>query len=296
MSKKIRTRKTAEQRQAEMTELHEQIADKVEALRETDQWAQFLRWVQAFHSYSFSNQILIWSQMPEATQVAGFQAWKKLGRQVTKGQKGLRIIGGRTFTVTEEDEDGEENTRGGVRFFPCSVFDISQTEVMEGAEQPEDIAHALTGEDEHGITEAVADWLTGNGWTVTFEPVTGPANGYTQFRTDGQPGTVVVDSTMAPAQQAKTTIHEAAHATLHGPQSEAAERGTLETEAESVAYVIAAMLGLDTSSYSIGYVAGWSAANLETIRATAENVSKAVKVIYTGITTTADKAAEPVAA
>jgi len=109
---KVKTRKTAEQRQAEMNELHEQIATKVEELRDTEQWKTFLRWAAAFRSYSFSNVLLIWSQMPEATHVAGFQAWKKLGRQVTKGQRGIRILGGRQFTTTEEDEEtGEENTR-----------------------------------------------------------------------------------------------------------------------------------------------------------------------------------------
>ncbi|GAB3186278.1 hypothetical protein GCM10027060_26680 [Nesterenkonia halophila] len=293
MAKKINTRRTAGQRQAEMTALHEQIASKVEELRDTDQWAVFLRWVQAFHDYSFSNQVLIWSQMPEATNVAGFQKWKQLGRQVTKGQKGIRIIGGRAFRVTEEDEEtGEENTRRGVRFFPCSVFDISQTEPIEGAEQPEEIAQPLTGDDPLGIAEAVSDWLTAEGWTVEFRPVEGSANGYTT--TDGS-RQVVVDSDMEPAQQAKTALHEAAHAILHAEDPAAAERGTKETEAESVAYVVGGLLGVDTSSYSVGYVGGWSGADVDAIRATAENVSRAARMIHDGITEqAADR--EPVAA
>lgn len=294
---KVKTRKTAEQRQAEMNELHEQIATKVEELRDTEQWKTFLRWAAAFRSYSFSNVVLIWSQMPEATHVAGFQAWKKLGRQVTKGQRGIRILGGRRFTTTEEDDEtGEENTRSGVRFFPCSVFDISQTEPMEGYEEPEDIAAPLTGADPQGIAQAVADWLTAEGWAVSFEPVPGPANGFTQYSGTDQPGRVVVDSDMEPAQQAKTAIHEAGHAMLHGPGSEAAERGTRETEAESVAFVVGGLLGLDTTDYTIGYVGGWSGADSALIRSTAQNVVRAASTIYDGITAQADEDTEPAAA
>src|SRR5699024_4182063 len=85
MARKIKTTKTAEQRRAEADELHGTIAAEVEALRDTDAWQQFLTFAQVFHSYSLNNVMLILSQRPTATQVAGFRKWQELGRQVRKG-------------------------------------------------------------------------------------------------------------------------------------------------------------------------------------------------------------------
>jgi hypothetical protein len=56
-------------------------------------------------------------------------------------------------------------------------------------------------------------------------------------------------------------------------------RGIKECEAESVAYVVAGLLGIDTSAYSVGYVAGWVNGDVEAIRATAANVLRAVHTL-----------------
>jgi hypothetical protein len=45
-----------------------------------------------FSSYSLNNQILILLQRPLASRVAGFQTWRKLGRHVVKGAKGIAIL------------------------------------------------------------------------------------------------------------------------------------------------------------------------------------------------------------
>ena len=63
-----------------------------------------------------------------------------------------------------------------------------------------------------------------------------------------------------------------------------AHRGVKETEAESVAYIVAGTLGLDTAAYSIGYVAGWSGCEAETIKATAANVLRAAHTLADVIT------------
>lgn len=170
-----RTRLTQEQRRGLIAALHETIAAKVEALRDTDQWRTFLDLTSGFHHYSLNNLILIWSQRPDAT-------------------------------------------------------------------------------------------------------------GYTT--TDGT-RRVVIDADLAPAQAAKTALHEAAHALLHAyltGAEYAQHRGVCETEAESVTYVVAGLLGLDTSAYSIGYVAGWSDADSELIRSTAANVLRAVHTIADALT------------
>src|SRR5437879_2419409 len=60
---------------------------------------------------------------------------------------------------------------------------------------------------------------------------------------------------LSPAQSTKTLAHEIAHAILHGEDIESRERA--EPEAESVAYIVWGLLGVDSADYSFGYVAGW---------------------------------------
>lgn len=255
------------------------LVNQVESLADSGQWQRFLDFTASFRSYSFNNLMLIWAQLPEATRVAGFRQWEKLGRHVRKGEKSLKIFGYSTKKTTEtDDESGEETTKRRAYFPVLSVFDISQTELEEGRTDDSSIVTLLTGADETDIFGRVADLMRGQGWTVRVGN-TGIANGYTT--TDGT-REIVVGEKLEPAQQAKTMIHEAAHALLHADETAAEyiqHRGVKETEAESVAYVIASMLGLDTAAYSIGYVAGWADADLEMIRSTAGNVLKAVGIL-----------------
>lgn len=87
---------------------------------------------------------------------------------------------------------------------------------------------------------------------------------------------------LSDAQAAKTILHEAAHVLLHAEEGHAeyvAHRGVKECEAESVAYVVAGIHGLDTAAYSVGYVAGWTGADAETIQATAGAVLPAAHTL-----------------
>ena len=296
MGRKISTRKTAEQRRAEAEKLQETIATQVDELRSTKKWADFLAFATKFHTYSLNNLMLIMGQNPEASQVAGFRKWQELGRQVRKGEKALKILG---FAEKKLTEDEAKTTSGPVRrnskgepvrvYFPTlSVFDISQTDKTdENAPDPIDpheFVTAVEGEDEHGISEAVAAWLEAQGWTYTREEIPGGTNGYTT--TDGS-RRVVVDANLSPAQAAKTSLHEAAHVILHSEDATGdyvAHRGTKECEAESVAYVVAGILGLDTSAYTVGYVATWTATDTEAVRTTAANVLRAAHQLADAIT------------
>lgn len=295
MSRKIKNRKSPEQRREEMEQLHESIGQQVEQLRDSQAWEDMLHYMKAFRTYSISNLLLIMSQFPNATQVAGYGKWRKeFGRQVSKGQRGIKIIGGRKAKVTETNPDtGEEEEKNAVRFFPCTVFDISQTEPVEGeARDIPELSQKVGGDDPEGITEAVGEWLTGQGWSFTIEPIPGGTEGYTQKESRR----VVVDAGMPPAHTATVALHEAAHVVLHTDEDHAeyvAHRGIKETEAESAAYVVAGLLGLDTSASTIGYVAGWSGADAEVIKATAANVQRAANTIYDAITENAAEDTEP---
>lgn len=286
MARKIKTTKSPEERRAEAESLHATIAQQVEELRNSAAWTRFLTFAQAFHRYSLNNLLLILAQNPQATHVAGYRTWQKLGRQVRKGERGIRILGIRDVHKTIEDEQNdEEKEERRVKFFPVSVFDMAQTDPIDPeADDPSTLAHRLRGDDPLGILAAVTDYLTSQGWTVEREAIPGETNGYTT--TDGT-RRVVVDANLSPAQAAKTALHEAAHVILHAEQDPAEyveHRGIKETEAESAAFIVAGILGLDTSAYSFGYIAGWSNGDAKTIKATAANVLRAAHTLADAIT------------
>ncbi|MDQ4504411.1 ArdC-like ssDNA-binding domain-containing protein [Sinomonas sp. ASV322] len=297
MARKVTTRKSPEERRAQAEALQASIAEQVEELRGSEQWQLFLDFARSFHSYSLSNVLLILAQCPTATRVAGFRQWQEKGRQVRKGEKAIRIFGFRQKKVTDEEapegeEDAETNEKGErvVTYYPVlSVFDISQTDLTDPeAGDPSQIARRLEGEEPRGILAAAADWLTGQGWSFEREQIPGSVNGYTT--TDGT-RRVVVDADLSPAQAAKTALHEAAHVILHAEEDHAEyvqHRGIKETEAESVAYVVAGLLGLDTTAYSIGYVAGWSQGEAEAIKGTAARVLRAAHTLADAITAPAE--------
>ena len=66
------------------------------------------------------------------TVVGGFQQWKKTGRVVRKGEHGFLIL---VPSKTNSDDNSEMvSDDEDVRFFTATVFDISQTEVIEKSE------------------------------------------------------------------------------------------------------------------------------------------------------------------
>lgn len=296
---KVKTHKTAEQHRAEAKQLHEKIAAAVEELAGGEQWQRFLEFAAAFHHYSLNNVLLILAQRPQASRVAGFRKWQQLGRQVRKGEKSIRIYGYAKKKIkrgegTEDEDTNRTDEAETFTYYPTlSVFDIAQTDQIEGAEPlpetPADVQQ-LDGDDPDGIAEAVGDWIAAQGWTIEREGLTEGLNGYT----DPESRRIVIAEGLAPAHIAKTTIHEAAHAMLHADDSEGeyrAHRGRCEVEAESVAYIVAGVLGLDTSAYSNGYVTGWAGGDSEVVKTTASRVLSCAHRIISEITTPAEEIA-----
>src|SRR6266436_5525957 len=88
----------------EASEARERLAEAVEKLADSDTFAAWLRARAAFHDYSFGNVCLIVSQRPDASRVAGYKAWQKLGRQVRKGEHGIRILAPCRVKVAAADQ------------------------------------------------------------------------------------------------------------------------------------------------------------------------------------------------
>jgi len=255
------------------------VTDRLEAgvteLFEGDRFVEYLRTASKFHRYSFRNILLIAMQHPAASQVAGYNDWKKkFGRQVKKGEKGIQILAPCSFGASLVQQKVDPDTGQPMvdnngqpvekrtpilpnRFRVVTVFDISQT---EGPELPE-VVSELTGTVERydEITKALEVLSP---VPISFEDIPGTAKGCFD-RTEGR---ITVRPGMSQAQTLKTMIHEVAHAKLHSgptmsdplPGETKKDRHTREVEAESVAYVVCQHFGVDTSDYSFGYVAGWS--------------------------------------
>lgn len=232
----------------------EKLEAGLEQLLHSDQWAEHLKAQSRFHSYSFNNCLLIAMQYPEATQIAGFNAWKKLGRSVSKGEKAIWILAPLRYKREEEDpETGEAIEHLGVRGFKTvPVFDLAQTEGEPLATAP---VGPLTGDDQ-GLFEALKQFSEQRGWLVKLEPLNGP-NGVCRFRSHD----IGVDSMLSPIHRAKTLAHEIAHSLLHDPSQYKEHRGDMELEAESTAFVVLDHFGLDSGDYSFGYVAHWQQDN-----------------------------------
>jgi antirestriction protein ArdC len=223
------------------------LKDGITELTSSDQWLAYLNAARTFHDYSFSNTLLIAWQMPTATRVAGFHTWRKLGRAVCKGEKAIWILA--PVTRRRDDDNGDKNApRVAVSFRAVPVFDLSQT---DGEPLPEP-CQRLTGDDPAGAFQRLQHVAMQLGWSVRV--------------TDDLPVDVNGDCTHAhkcirvrlsnaPAQQAKTLAHELGHAILHEHYD---DRALAECEAESVAYIVTADLGLDSSEYSFGYIASWA--------------------------------------
>ena len=107
----------------------EALAKAVDAERASAEFQAYLDVQARFHNYSWHNCMLIYSQRPDATHVAGFRAWRKLGRHVRKGERGIVILAPCPFKRKVVDEEtGEETDRNGVFFKAVHVFDVAQTD------------------------------------------------------------------------------------------------------------------------------------------------------------------------
>jgi antirestriction protein ArdC len=279
-TKTTKNGKSREQRQAEREALLAQLGDKVSALAISAEWLAYLRFVSAFRHYSFNNLLSIAAQCPHATPVAGYRKWQELGRQVRKGERAIKILGYSTKKITTTDPTtGEEVEDRVVRYPVLSVFDISQT---DGDPIPTDSYQLPTGDGPAGALDKLTTWLTDEGWTVREKSLAGRCEGYT----DHQDRVIVTNTGLEPAARLAVLLHEAAHAILHSelaPGEYQAHRGLCETEAESVAYVLANLLGLDTDASSISYVAGWSQTDPAVLATAATNVLRAVNTIAAGL-------------
>jgi hypothetical protein len=255
-------------------EVLERLATGITDLTTSQNWTAWLRVQARFTNYSFGNSLLIALQAPNSTRVAGYRAWVDLGRKVRSGEKAIWILAPMTRRRSEENPDrtgqpagGETNTpraagREVFGFKAVPVFDLAQT---EGPDLPE-ISRRLTGAAPGRALFDLVRIAGDLGYRVDFTALTGGRNGECHFL-DRR---ICIEEGNDPAQQVKTLCHELGHALLHDPTTPDArivERDLAECEAESVAWIVCAALGVDSDDYTFGYLAAWAGGGPEAVNA-----------------------------
>jgi antirestriction protein ArdC len=229
-------------------QLSESALNRLMAALEQGQSAalkQYLAIMSRFRKYSWANVLLIYSQFPQATHIGGFHFWLKLGRHVRKGEKGIAILApmvGRKRRTDEEELAEDERTRV-FGFRACHVFDVSQT---DGADLP---GFATVKGDPQGYLARLVRFVADQNIVLEYDDRISPGHGMSSG------GKITLLPDMSPAETVATLAHEVGHELLHRGDRRTQTTHTIrETEAEAVAFVVCAAIGLDTNTSSADYV------------------------------------------
>ena len=283
------------------------IEQGIKDLFESDRYRKYLSTMSRFHKYSLNNVMLIHSQRPDATLVAGFNRWKNsFGRHVKKGEKGIQILAPTPYKIKVEkekldpdtklpmiDENGnpvtEEKEVSIPMFKVVSVFDVSQT---EGKPLPA-LAFSLSGAVEH-FEEFIEALKRTSTVPIKVEHTDKNVDGYFDLADQS----ITIQAGMSEVQTVCAAIHEIAHSRLHNydHMNEVADDGetllspaekdrhTEEVEAESISYAVCQYFGIETAENSFGYIASWSQGKeLKELRASLETINRTSSELISGI-------------
>jgi antirestriction protein ArdC len=261
------------------TEQVKQVTDKalgqlITAL-EQGQSATLIRYLAAmarFHRYSFYNVMLIHTQREDASHVAGFHSWRKMGRFVRKGEKGILILAPMIFKHAEAEAAKSDEEKTIVRFKAAYVFDVSQT---DGEPLPE---FATVQGDPADHLERLKQFVSSRGITLEYSSSIAPARGVSRG------GSIALLPDLSLADEFAVLSHEIAHEMLHrGERRSNATKTIRETEAEAVAFVVCQSIGLETGTAASDYIQLYSgdrdtlAASLAFIQQTACEIIAAIR-------------------
>lgn len=276
-----------------LKELTDKLEDGVKAVRNSDEFKSLITTMAKFPHYSLNNCMLIAMQRPDATLCQSYGAWKKMGRYVRKGEKGIRVIAPAPYTIEKEvdkldangkvilDKDGEpvkEKKELNLMSFKAeSTFDISQT---EGKDLPRLGVDELVGEvDKYEMLMGVLREISPV--PIGFENIQSGAKGYYHV----EDKRIAIQVGMSELQTLKTCLHEVTHAMLHAEAGNDISRNRKELEAEGTAAVVLSFFNYDTSDYSHPYLASYTTddtlkefkESLGTIRKTSAKIIRAVE-------------------
>ena len=244
------------------------------AAGQSAQLRAYLAAMARFHRYSLGNVLLIHMQCAQASHVAGYNAWRKLGRQVRRGARGIRILAPVVYRAAERDDSAERV----VAFKTACVFDVSQT---DGRPLP---APAEVQGDPGRYLERLKRWAAASGVNIEYVRTLGGAEGASCG------GRILLRAGLSAAAECAVLAHELAHEALHkGRGSALPSRTVRETEAEAVAFVVCQAIGLETGTAMSDYIQIYDG-NRATLLASLERIQRTAARILRGVL--ADEAGE----
>jgi hypothetical protein len=217
------------------------------------EFREMLAFFARFHTYSWNNSLLIRMQKPDATLVAGLRKWAELGYHVRKGETAIWIWAP-IFTRIADEMTGElvEKLTG---FRPASVFDASQLANL--AEKPLPTPFRSLADDAQTLYRDIRDRIVASGIAIEERSLPPGTEGVSKG------GLIVVNSTLDSRRRILVLLHELTHELAHHtPQGPAKTVQQRELEAESVAFVVGAILGIENPN-SADYVLNWEGTPLE---------------------------------
>ncbi|MEF8683160.1 UNVERIFIED_CONTAM: ArdC-like ssDNA-binding domain-containing protein [Bacillus cereus] len=271
--------KSVEQKKEEVQALTKGMEKNIEGyFRTTGDLKEYLTFMAKFYHYSPSNISLIQSQFQGASAVGSFSFWKEKGFPVKKGEKGIKILVPNRTVAKFKDKDGTwksvtkaseqekkqiesksvEVKPGRLYFAVGHVFDVSQTNA-----KAEDLPRIFPN---RWLEGSVTDYqILYKGMEAIAEKndvkIIAPKSELGVAKGVSYPLTkeVALNPRNSELQNVKTLLHELAHAKLHTAETRmnytAPEK---EFQAEMTAYAVSSYFGIDTSEYSLGYLASWT--------------------------------------
>lgn len=256
-------------------ELFNKILEGVQNIIDNGEYEKFLRFSKNFHNYSFNNVLLIFSQMPEATQVVGFAKWKSMGRNLKKGAKGIQIIypikrsytkkkleGQNSLLDNKQDDNEQVEKVEYLTYRYTYVYDISQT---YGDSLPlSDMT--LNSNNKAEFLEFLKSFSP---YPILEESLTGTTQGYWSEKEQH----IVLKDTLSIDDKASVLLHELAHA-LYDDFDYKENRNLSETFVESVAFIVADYFDLDTSMCSFEYITSWADGDIKILLELGDKIQK----------------------
>lgn len=234
-------------------EIFDKVVKNLQQIVNNGDYEKFLKFKKHFHKYSFGNLILIFSQFPDATQVAGKKAWLKLGRELTEDAKKIFIsapIPRQYEKIVKVVENGEEiEKKQTIKYNTYRyvwVYDISQT---TGKEVPL-LLHNIDSDDMGYFYEKLKEFSK---VPVIEKELLGGCKGYYSEKEN----IIAIKNTLSQNDKAAVLLHEITHS-LYDDFDYKEDRDLSEVFVESVAYIVADHFGLDTSSCSFNYIIKWA--------------------------------------
>lgn len=262
-----------------------ELIDAVKKEKNNEQLLSYFEFCSRFHNYSFGNRLLIWAFKPDATFVAGFRTWQKMGRYVKKGERGIPIFAPMRIRVKKKEEQDpdseifddltdtspeEEETKTITRFKVVYVFDVSQTEGDPLPETPDTLA--VEG-DASKLLPALEEAVRESRITLEYVDDLGKAAGVSKR------GKIHILTSLDTAQRFSVLVHEFAHELLHGSWERAGglSRKVMELEAEASAFVVTKHFGLETKAPT--YLALYRVEDVDIMGSLERIVSTASRII-----------------